>query len=576
MGCNAWNHPASCNCGWGGDTGGRGGLSAWTVPTMPAADGSLWSAGRRPAIESFVNPNAHCPVCGAAVYFYQSPYGGRVFFDDLGPPWPKHPCTDNGSPPRARVPAVSFPAPTVQWIRDGWRPATITSNTESTNGWRNITVNLVGTVEGHSYLVTEQARQNLSSPVLMKEPSANGVGRISWLNDDEAGKPSAQEFLLVNPILGVVPPTVLEGALREEAVAIAETAVLLSTGAKGAARDDWATEVPVTNIRLIREWLTSSAALGSSFASSLLHKIGKDSDCSPVDVRDDSRLHPDTASYKAFTRLFDEEINALDLVDPQEADRLANTFDNLYQQACLGPALEESAPDLSGLLVTMLLDNSGSMRGNSISALAAIVRALAEILSRSGAAVEILGFTTKAWKGGRSREAWLNAGAPGKPGRLNDLRHIVYHRSGQPWDSVSWRPLSLMLKEGILKENIDGEALRWAYLRALQALASRKTIIVFSDGAPMDDSTLEQNHSKYLQRHLKSVAEAIEEQEQVSLVAVGFNHDPSPYYRRSTTIAGEISKETIESILSLLLSNPKKRKRAVRRRQRISKQVAPT
>jgi hypothetical protein len=557
MGCNAWNHPPWCNCGWGGNTGGRGGLPAWTGPSTPApASGSLWSAGRRPTYESFVNPNAHCPVCGASVYFYQSPYGGRVFFDDLGPPWPKHPCTDNGAALRARVRSISSPVPSAQWVRDGWHPVMITSDTPSTIGWRRITVTRIGTVESQLYLVDLHMKPNLNSPALMKALSDNGSGRISWLADDEAGNPSPQETLLIDPIFEVVPQAVLDAALRQEAVSIVETAVLLSSAADVATGGDWISDLPAAHVQLMRHWLENAAANGSIFASLRLDKFGEifaaGTQLSSANVHDDPRLHPDTASYKAFTRLFDEEVNALDLASPEETDRLANVLDDFYRQACPESLFDEPFPDLKGSTVTMLLDNSGSMRGRPTSILATTVRALAELLSRSGAAVEILGFTTKSWKGGQSREAWLSADKPRTPGRLNDLRHIVYHPSVQPWDSASWRPLGLMLREGILKENIDGEALRWAYLRTLKAPASRRIIIVFSDGAPVDDSTLEENDSEYLQRHLKSVAEAIEEQGRVLLVAVGLAHDPSDYYQRSMVITGDVSKETLKSIVLLL------------------------
>jgi hypothetical protein len=557
MACNAWNHPPWCDCGWGGDTGGSGGLSAWTVPPTPtSADGLLWSAGRRQAYESFINPNAHCPVCGVPVYFYQSPYGGRVFFDELGPPWPKHPCTDNGAPPRARLRSVGSPVPSPQWTRDGWHPLVISSDTPSSNGWCRVTVIRVGTVERQPYLVSQHTKRNLGSPLLMKAPSDNGLGHISWLDDDQSGIPSVREASLVNPILEVVPQAVLEAALRGEAVAIAETAILLCTPEKVAAGDDWLTNLPTAQLQLMRHWLEKSAAIGSIFASSWLDRIdevsAKETRLSPIDAQDDPRLHPDTASYKAFTRLFDEEVNAPDLVDPEEADRLANFFDDLYRQHSPEEVITKSLPDLQGTLVTMLLDNSGSLRGKPIRTLATTVRALADLLTRAGAAVEILGFTTRAWKGGQSHERWLALGKPDAPGRLNDLRHIVYHPSEQPWDGTSWRPLSLMLGEAVLKENIDGEALRWAYLRTLRAPASRRIILVLSDGAPVDDSTLSQNDADYLKSHLKLVAEAIEEQGLVSLVAVGLDHDPSHYYRRSIVITGGISNETLKSIMSLL------------------------
>jgi len=186
-------------------------------------------------------------------------------------------------------------------------------------------------------------------------------------------------------------------------------------------------------------------------------------------------------------------------------------------------------------VVTLLIDNSGSMRGRPISIAAISADILARTLERCGVKTEILGFTTRAWKGGQSREAWLADGKPPNPGRLNDLRHIVYKGADAPWRRAR-RNLGLMLREGILKENIDGEALLWAHNRLLGRPEQRRILMVISDGAPVDDSTLSVNAGNYLEVHLKRVIEWIERASPVELLAIGIGHDVTRYYRRAVTI----------------------------------------
>ncbi|MEX2249208.1 MAG: cobaltochelatase subunit CobT, partial [Parvibaculum sp.] len=185
--------------------------------------------------------------------------------------------------------------------------------------------------------------------------------------------------------------------------------------------------------------------------------------------------------------------------------------------------------------VTLLLDNSGSMRGRPITVAAMCADILARTLERCGVKVEILGFTTRAWKGGQSRERWLAEGKPAQPGRLNDLRHIVYKSADSPWRRAR-RNLGLMMREGLLKENIDGEALIWAYNRLLARPEQRRIMMVISDGAPVDDSTLSVNAGNYLEKHLRSVIEQIESHSPVELIAIGIGHDVTRYYRRAVTI----------------------------------------
>lgn len=185
--------------------------------------------------------------------------------------------------------------------------------------------------------------------------------------------------------------------------------------------------------------------------------------------------------------------------------------------------------------MTLLIDNSGSMRGRPITVAAMCSDILARTLERCGVKVEILGFTTRAWKGGQSRERWVQEGKPRNPGRLNDLRHVVYKAADEPWRRAR-RNLGLMLREGLLKENIDGEALDWAYRRLLARTEHRRILMVISDGAPVDDSTLSVNPGNYLERHLRKVIGEIEGRELVELIAIGIGHDVTRYYRRAVTI----------------------------------------
>jgi len=197
---------------------------------------------------------------------------------------------------------------------------------------------------------------------------------------------------------------------------------------------------------------------------------------------------------------------------------------------------QEKDTEFRDTVVTLLIDNSGSMRGRPIAVAAACGDILARTLERCGVKVEILGFTTRAWKGGQAREAWLRAGKPGAPGRLNDLRHIVYKGADSPWRR-SRRNLGLMLREGILKENIDGEAILWAHQRLINRPEQRRILMVISDGAPVDDSTLSANPGNYLERHLREVIDYVENRSPVELLAIGIGHDVTRYYRRAVTIS---------------------------------------
>jgi cobaltochelatase CobT len=186
-------------------------------------------------------------------------------------------------------------------------------------------------------------------------------------------------------------------------------------------------------------------------------------------------------------------------------------------------------------VVSILIDNSGSMRGRPIMVAAVCADILARTLERCGVKTEVLGFTTRAWKGGQARDLWLKAGKPAQPGRLNDLRHIIYKAADAPWRRAR-KNLGLMMREGLLKENIDGEALMWAHQRRLGRPEARKILMVISDGAPVDDSTLSVNNGHYLERHLRQVIAEIEGKSPVELIAIGIGHDVTRYYRRAVTI----------------------------------------
>ena len=240
---------------------------------------------------------------------------------------------------------------------------------------------------------------------------------------------------------------------------------------------------------------------------------------------------------------FDQEEGMLD------AARLARVVVNPMQS--LSYKIERDT-DFRDTVVTLLIDNSGSMRGRPISIAAISADIMARTLERCGVKTEILGFTTRAWKGGQSREHWLGGGRPAHPGRLNDLRHIVYKRADEPWRHAR-KALGLMMREGLLKENIDGEALLWAHSRLIGRSEERKILMVISDGAPVDDSTLSVNSGTYLERHLRQVIGWIENRSPVELCAIGIGHDVTRYYQRAVTImdAEQLGGTMVEQLAGL-------------------------
>ena len=306
---------------------------------------------------------------------------------------------------------------------------------------------------------------------------------------------------------------------------------------------------------------------------------------------------PGFLDYKAYTTRFDEVVTASELCDEEELTRLRAYLDQqlihlqgavtklanrlqrrlmaqqnrswefdqeegLLDAARLARVVVSPAHSLSykmerdtdfrDTVVTLLIDNSGSMRGRPISIAAISADILARTLERCGVKVEILGFTTRAWKGGQAREAWLQAGRPAAPGRLNDLRHILYKRADDPYRRAR-KSLGLMMREGLLKENIDGEALLWAHARLIARSEERRVLMVISDGAPVDDSTLSVNSGSYLEKHLRQVIAWIENRSPVELVAIGIGHDVTRYYARAVTImdAEQLGGTMVEQLAGL-------------------------
>jgi len=261
-------------------------------------------------------------------------------------------------------------------------------------------------------------------------------------------------------------------------------------------------------------------------------------------------------NYIVYSTDYDEEIGAEDLAEPAELERLRAYLDLSFKV--------EQDTEFRDTCVTLLLDNSGSMRGRPISIAAICADVLARTLERCSVKVEILGFTTKAWKGGLSRENWLAEGRPQQPGRLNDLRHIIYKRADAPWRR-SRDNLGLMMKEGLLKENIDGEALEWAHRRMAARPEARKVLMVISDGAPVDDSTLSVNPANYLEKHLRDVIDMVEKRRAVELIAIGIGHDVTRYYDRAVTITDveQLAGAMTEQLASLFDSDPRKRARVL-------------
>ncbi len=328
------------------------------------------------------------------------------------------------------------------------------------------------------------------------------------------------------------------------------------------------------------EMQTSETTIEQSVSLEENDEMGEESGDTELDYLQDRKIFESIESYKVYDYNFDEIINAEELCDIKELEKLRRNLDqqvfsfqplivkiaNRLQRKLLAQQnrhwdfnMEEGFLDTSRLakiianpnnklsykiekeiefkdtIVSLLIDNSGSMRGRPITVAALCSDILAKTLERCLIKSEILGFTTKAWKGGNSREKWIKNGKPSNPGRLNDLRHIIYKSADSPWRR-SKKNLGLLLKEGILKENVDGEALSWAYNRLSSRKEKRKILIVISDGAPVDDSTLSVNPGNYLEKNLRDIIGEIEKKDEIELIAIGIGHDVSRYYSKAVTI----------------------------------------
>ncbi|MBB3658920.1 cobaltochelatase CobT [Rhizobium sp. BK650] len=357
---------------------------------------------------------------------------------------------------------------------------------------------------------------------------------------------------------------------------------------------------PVEDSEVADEQMEDGETEGAEISDDDMMEEGDDDSETPGETRRPNTPFADfneKVDYHVYTEEFDEIITAEELCDAAELERLRAFLDKqlAHLQGAVGRLanrlqrklmaqqnrswdfdLEEGYLDTARLqriiidptqplsfkmerdtqfrdtVVTLLIDNSGSMRGRPITVAATCADILARTLERCGVKVEILGFTTKAWKGGQARENWLASGKPQTPGRLNDLRHIVYKSADAPWRR-SRTNLGLMMREGLLKENIDGEALIWAHNRLLARREQRRILMMISDGAPVDDSTLSVNPGNYLERHLRAVIEQIETRSPVELLAIGIGHDVTRYYRRAVTIvdADELAGAMTEQLAEL-------------------------
>ncbi|HWW48361.1 MAG TPA: cobaltochelatase subunit CobT [Xanthobacteraceae bacterium] len=391
------------------------------------------------------------------------------------------------------------------------------------------------------------------------------------------------------------------------------------SGAEGTPESDASQELSADQAQAASEDMSDSAMESAQASASDSFDDGEfgEDDTPGEAMRPQARgaNEPRGPEYRAFAPRFDEVVAAEDLCEHDELERLRSYLDKQLahlqhivarlanrlqrrlmaqqnrawdfdlEEGILDPArlsrvvtdpfhplsfMHEKEATFRDTVVTLLLENSGSMRGRPITVAATCADILARTLERCGVKVEILGFTTRAWKGGQSREAWLAAGKPSNPGRLNDLRHIIYKSADAPWRR-SRKNLGLMMREGLLKENIEGEALDWAHKRLLARPEQRKILMMISDGAPVDDSTLSVNPGNYLERHLRHIIDEIENRSPVQLIAIGIGHDVTRYYRRAVTIvdAEELGGAITEKLAELFSETNGHAAQPMRRRRRL-------
>lgn len=380
-----------------------------------------------------------------------------------------------------------------------------------------------------------------------------------------------------------------------------------------AGQDDSDSEDADADVEQTQEDQQDASQAQVSMDESATEDAGEESDMpdgeAPMEPPAPQPISDADPNYQVYTTKFDEEVHAEELADPVELDRLRAYLDQQLEplkgavsrlanrlqrrlQAQQNRSWEfdreegildagrlarivvspttplsfkvEKDTEFRDTVVTLLLDNSGSMRGRPISIAAICADVLARTLERCNVKVEILGFTTRAWKGGQSREAWLGDGRPQLPGRMNDLRHIIYKAADSPMRRTR-QNLGLMMKEGLLKENIDGEALEWAHRRMMGRREARKILMVISDGAPVDDSTLSVNPANYLEKHLRDVIAMVEKRKAVELLAIGIGHDVTRYYDRAVTITDvdQLAGAMVEQLAALFDSDPRARARVM-------------
>lgn len=510
-----FNHYSWCTCGWCQK---RSRFNNRSVHTRRLAQ--PWRPGRR-GLSSYVVPNACCPVCGAFVYFYQSANGGRVFFDELGPPWPKHPCTDSRAPSYSPSRGISY-ARRTKWQIDGWVPVIGPTITKKIDGWSHVKTVREDSLETVSGLLLYPKTLPVNTPFLAKQKDRFGIGSLSWIEDD--GVPNTSLF--VDELLSCSTADLLARALADDRDAVL---LLASRIHRFQHEPEWVhcERVQSEQRAAIRYAWYEKAAKYTYEYDGILASLQREYPSLPERMefsdRADESVTPqiEVAWYKIFTKDFDEEVYPLARQLPAIASDVSSQMRELPQK--------EVSP-LDGCLVSLLIDCSGSLGEPFLRVLPKKLAELAAVVVKSGALLEILGYTTVQWRGGRSRDLWTASGRPANPGRLNDLRHIVF----KEWSEICTEAdllarLALLQDAQIRKENIDGEALAWAFGRSTRAPAKHLCIAMITDGGPIDEATLSANPADYLSRHLSEILLKIHEASAASVVMIRLGDTLSPF-----------------------------------------------